>query len=402
MASYLENKIITDHILFGIDTEHRLDSEQLDELKQHFCGIAISDIDVFKHQLNNNMVYLYGNICHMFDIIPNLNNSNVYIIDTLSYNADVLAPKVTLGQVPINVHGQGVFFRQLFDDPCNYFFDRLNEAHTFLDLTESNKEGVSYRRGLYISEIIDDGSSLTYHLLRCSTNLKGPTENTRDVDEDILYKLQYIHRFFTHPAPLNHVLAQIYTNNVVNNRPKKATIKQHSDKTKDMDSNGLIVFCTFYNFSDTLKYRREGYDYFYKKTSVLTRLRFRLKSCVHNDDLIKQFDVILYPNSVFAIPLSTNRLYTHEIVPSGLPVEHLPTRLGYVVRSSNVKAIYKDGQTYVVDSDDLVQLKPQTPELAAQLKHLYFLENSTTDVIDYSSLITEFSLNDGDYMAPEV
>src|SRR4029079_302177 len=125
---------------------------------------------------------------------------------------------------------------------------------------------------------------------------------------------------------------------------KKAKIKKHSDKTKDMPLNGLIVFCTFYkdhlNNKNIQKSKNDAFDYCYKDTSVLTRLRFELKKTVNNSNLKRKFDVILYPNSVFIMSLSTNRLYTHEIVPSTLPIDMIPTRMGYVVRCSKMDAIY--------------------------------------------------------------
>ena len=47
-------------------------------------------------------------------------------------------------------------------------------------------------------------------------------------------------------------------------------------------------------------------------------MRFRLKPEAQKlyPDLTKDFDITLYPNSVFLMSLETNRLYTHEIIPS--------------------------------------------------------------------------------------
>ena len=46
--------------------------------------------------------------------------------------------------------------------------------------------------------------------------------------------------------------------------------------------------------------------------------------------------------------LDSNRLYTHEIIPSSLPIEKLPIRMGYVIRCSKTKALYNDGKTYLI------------------------------------------------------
>jgi hypothetical protein len=105
-----------------------------------------------------------------------------------------------------------------------------------------------------------------------------------------------------------------------------------------MPRNALMAFCTFYkNYQgndflpeELTKFKKSQddiFDYVYKSTSVLTHLRFRLKNMVEDETLTKHFDVILYPNSVFLMSLNTNRLYTHEIIPSTLPVDSIPTRL---------------------------------------------------------------------------
>src|SRR5690606_19207153 len=115
-------------------------------------------------------------------------------------------------------------------------------------------------------------------------------------------------------------------------------ITKHSDKTKDMPKNGLIVFCTFLKDLDKFPTLRasetDPYDLIYgKNMSVLSKLRFVRKS--ETPEIYPQmFEICLYPNSVFAISLETNRLYTHEICPSVLPIEHLPVRMGYVIRCS--------------------------------------------------------------------
>ena len=54
---------------------------------------------------------------------------------------------------------------------------------------------------------------------------------------------------------------------------------------------------------------------------------------------------------MFIMSLEMNRLYTHEICPSCLPMDLIPLRLGYVIRCSKTKAIYKENQTYIIDND---------------------------------------------------
>jgi hypothetical protein len=180
-------------------------------------------------------------------------------------------------------------------------------------------------------------------------------------------------------------------------------------KTKDMPRNSLIAFCTFYKdysndaFDDKdLKFMKKSdidpYDFCHKKMSLLTKLRFRLKDGVVNRNLVKQFDITLYPNSVFLISLLTNRLYTHEIIPSNLSIGMIPTRLGYVIRSSNTDAIYKNNQTYIYKHGKYIKLEEPTREGIRELKQLYYTENTTTEIVNYGDF--HFSMNSGDYKKP--
>ena len=71
--------------------------------------------------------------------------------------------------------------------------------------------------------------------------------------------------------------------------------------------------------------------------------------------------------------LNTNRLYTHESIPSTLPVDNIPTRLGYVIRCSTTKAVFKEGQTFVVNGDKHIKLEEATTENRKELKEKYYL-----------------------------
>ena len=52
-----------------------------------------------------------------------------------------------------------------------------------------------------------------------------------------------------------------------------------------MPKNGLMAFCTFYKNLSNGKINKIGYDYCYKETTVLTKLKFKLKT--KNQNLIK-------------------------------------------------------------------------------------------------------------------
>lgn len=239
--------------------------------------------------------------------------------------------------------------------------------------------------------------------MRCSSNLNRPTDNLREIDNSILNQVNTIVKyFFKEQTELNHVLAQIYENTSSGgknkNSERKAKIGVHSDKTKYMPKNGLIAFCTFYKNFFNDQFNTDELKHIKKGVSVLTRLRFKLKNMVTDTNLKENFDIVLYPNSVFIISLHTNRLYTHEIVPSELPIDKIPTRMGYVIRCSNTDAIFKNNQTYIIDGDNEIKLLNVDREGHERLKELYRIENTTDQIVEYKGV--NFSLNNGDYTQP--
>jgi hypothetical protein len=108
----------------------------------------------------------------------------------------------------------------------------------------------------------------------------------------------------------------------------------------------------------------------------------------------------LYPGSVFFMPLSTNRLYTHEIQASVLDAEMLPTRLGYVVRCSKTQAIHAQGRTFLEIDGQRVPLERPTQSGMDALRALYAAENRSDAFVDYGDRF-RFSMNEGDYRAPD-
>ncbi len=326
-------------------------------------------------------------------------------MDTPRIEAKLVDSEVLLisDKSPIRVGGVGVFYRRFFDDADEYFHHICSE-HAFQSLTEGVKPSRAHRTGIYLTEVREEGDEARFHLLRCSTNLSGPTENFCATDRRIVNALNSeAASIFRDHAPLNHVLAQIYANTPATEEQKqtKAKISAHADKTKDMPPGGIMAFCTFYDGLDKLGPLTDPFDYGYKGKSGLTRLQFRLKeSAIGTAGLLPEFSVTLYPGSVFFMPLSTNRLYTHEIASSMLNAELLPTRLGYVVRCSKTEAIHKGGRTFLQIDGQVVPLEPPTEHGMLELRALYAEENKTTAVIDYGDRF-RFSMNEGDYQAPD-
>jgi len=417
-----------------VKKDHR---EEVDVLRNDFCGNKYSDITEFNNNINelepNTTLYICGDVNF---ILNNLSSETVKkvvkinIIGELSYESgndeenfvdSYWIEYIFLGEVPINVHGVGVYFKQLFYGDS--YYNDITSEHDFQDLTLGKKAGTAFRKGIYLTPVNHDVKHYSNHfdfkLLRCSTNLSGPTDNFRKTDNEIVDKVnQFAKRFFNGGATLNHVLAQTYHNHVdldengcekKDGKQRKAKISQHSDKTKDMPENGLMAFCTFYNdlhtLTNTENIRRERFDYLYGKNStVLTKLRFRVKpeALVTQPHLKSFFDITLYPNSVFMMNLETNRLYTHEIVPSSLPVDKIPTRMGYVIRCSNTNAVYdlEKEHTFIKSTNgDLIKLEIPTFGGLKELKTMYFTENTTIEKVDYTDKFF-FSMNNGDYMKP--
>lgn len=416
-----ESVLLTNkHILISIPEQLKdlgeIGAKELTYITKNFCGKTVSSIEELE-TLNPEsiIIYLLGDVEAIIDKIPNKENNKICIIEELSYNFDNIpsADIITIGQVPINIHNVGVYFRKLFVGNKNYF-DLISTEHNFQLLKHSNKPGEAFRKGIYLSEVTKSNDEIKFDLLRCSTNLSGPTDNFRTTDIGIMNCVNNISaQFFNDSAKFNHVLAQIYENKLVTNngrkQEKKATIKTHSDKTKDMPPNGLIGFTTFYQgyskstFDNSHKLVKKStddiYDYVYNgKSSVLTRMRFQLKPMVTDPSLVKDFTITLYPNSLFIISLSTNRLYTHEILASTLPVPTLHTRLGYVIRCSKTKAVYKNGKVHIDEEGNHIPLKPLDNEDKNKLTDLYYKENTTDEIIKYGNSYS--SMNDGDYLEP--
>jgi hypothetical protein len=399
--------LIDKHVLLCADewfeTLDPIVRQDFEYIKTNFCGRVYMKISTFTYAPDPPvMIYLCGNINRIREKVRFVDGQMVRVIRELSHDYNEGDNVIGLGEVPINIHGLGVHFRNAFN--TEGLFEMIESSHRFLPLTDSNKGSKALRTGTYLSKVIETDKGIESHLLRCATNIDGPTDNFRDIDNKIISTVNTIAKqFFDDPAELNHVLAQIYEN--VSDR-QKARISSHSDKSKDMPADGSIMaFCTFlrYRVDDSIKQsglsHTDFFDYCYGKTSVFTRLRFRLKSGVERTDLPNEFEVILYPNSVFLMSLSTNRLYTHEICPSSLPASKIPIRLGYVIRCSKTIAVFKDGKQHIVnDMGECVEMARPDTESITKLKKDYFDENTTIDKIDYGEVL--LSLNEGDYLRP--
>jgi hypothetical protein len=455
-------------LVFNIENMGTEIRKEIEFLTNNFWGTVYPEAEKTEEFIFtfDTSIFVCGDVENVDTIFDNKKFPKVFVIEDLIYNYEKKPTNFALiksKHAPLNMHDVGVFFREFFDSKKT-LFEEIETAHLFQGLRESNKETEAYRTGIYITpvtkilkenlnfkvlfncvlfncaliyfDVFDDffsylmfnllqislylaffGNKVEYkfNLLRCSSNFNGPTDNVRDVDKGILQKINNTANvFFDNCAELNHVLAQIYNNKQVTTdngkvKDKRAAIKVHSDKTKDMPRNAVMAFCTFYRnfrngkFTDEKlghlhKSKNDPYDFWYGDKSALTVLRWRLKNPENHPGMKEQFDVVMYPNSLFLVPLSTNRIYTHEIVPSSLPVDKLPTRMGYVIRCSKCEAISKPDGNYIWNGKKYIKMVEPYPKGVEQVKKLYFDENMTENLIDYEFF--DFSLNKGDYEKP--
>lgn len=402
-----ENRISTTKNILLILSKEENSFYDLAYLIDNFCGIVVHSLIDFKNSFTNQQIYICGDVSTLNETIDFF-----YVIKELSIQYDDENTQnhqiISLGKVPILLHKVGIYYRDLFE--AHNHFHKIESEHEFQELTESNKPSKALRKGIYLTNISkekteDQNDAFHFHLLRCSSNLTGPTDNFRSADNFIVNTLNNaVEHTFEQDIKFNHVLAQIYENHKKNdgsNKELKAKIKAHSDKTKDMPTKGLIAFCTFYDqatFKHLSPSKTNRFDWIYKKNSGFTKLYFKLKPSVIDENLVKEFSVTLFPNSAFIIPLSTNRLYTHETRPSMLSIDQIPIRMGYVARCSKLEAVYMDETTYIKENNELLKLEEMTNENMSTLKDSYFEENSTKNMVKYGK--THFSMNSGDYKKP--
>lgn len=389
---------------------------QLGYLKSQFCGTVYSRIEELPERFDG-LLFTCGDMSQLLPLLRD--TAPVRVIKELARGYEGSGLRwVHLGQVPVDVHGMGVLFRKFFVEDTS-FYASLAGDHALMPLRESNKPSTALRTGAYLTRVTREEASslcsspaLRFHLLRCSTNFGpgGPSLAFSALDESIIGQLNSTaSQYFSSPAELNHVLAQAY-HNTQDRKAHKARIPAHADKTEDMPVNAIMAFCTFYSgyqgdsfhadaAPGAVRCAADPFDFRYGSSSVLTTLRFRRKADVHDPAVVSGFDVTLYPNSVFMMSLRTNQLFTHEIVPSVLPVERIPTRLGYVARCSCTEAVSAAGVPYIVgEGGELVPMVPPTAEDRAALRELYRLQNITSEEISY--LPMNWSLNEGDYIPP--
>ena len=214
ITSKLENQISKDKnilIILNKDVERHT---ELQYLMDHFCGSVTNHLSEIKNIQSDIKIYACGDFSNI-----EISDVEFNIIKDLSLNYEnFLSQKtqlISLGEVPIIISNAGVYFRNLF--PENDYFNKIKSEHEFQYLTESTKDSKAFRTGIYLTEILKETENNTevfnFHLLRCSSNFTGPTDNFRETDHFIIHKLNECVKYvFEKDVKLNHVLAQIYEN----------------------------------------------------------------------------------------------------------------------------------------------------------------------------------------------
>ena len=114
---------------------------------------------------------------------------------------------------PTNIHNVGIYFKDFFNEDLTDYYELLLKEHKFQTLTESNKPSNAFRKGIYLTNVTKDNDTddLKFNLLRCSSNLDGPTDNFRETDLKIINKVtESAKEYFEKPFNLDKLDSIIF------------------------------------------------------------------------------------------------------------------------------------------------------------------------------------------------
>ena len=72
--------------------------------------------------------------------------------------------------------------------------------------------------------------------------------------------------------------------------------------------------------------------------------------------------------------------------------------MGYVIRCSNLEAVYEDDKTFIKENGQLIRLEQMNNDNMQNLRDDYYKENKTEKNVNYGKV--HFSMNSGDYKKP--
>ena len=235
---------------------------------QYFLGVILFEIFDFE-ELKNKRIYFCGDVKKNLNLLQKF--SNINIIYELSTNFDNYIKDsytfISIHKIPLNIHNVGVFYKSLFSNK-NYF-EKIQQEHNFTN----NLKNIDY-------EIINI------------------------INNEIKYN-------FTQSIELNNIFIQTYNTNM-----------DYFNKNINIEENGVIVFCTFYEKEPEFK-------------TFLSEIKFKLKDKIMYPEFQEEFTLTLWNNSVFIIPQKTNMLYTYEIIQPEFLSKHIPKRINYIISYFN-------------------------------------------------------------------
>ncbi|MFJ1804420.1 hypothetical protein [Streptomyces sp. NPDC088180] len=227
-------------------------------------------------------------------------------------------PVIGLGRVPVRVHGVGVYYRRFFGRDDDHF-EAIRTEHAFQSLTESTKPGTAHHSGIYLTPVTRNGDELRFRLLRCSTNLSGPTESFRPTDR---------------------------------------RMGSHSDQALDLADDSFIAVFSCYRHPEAGPPRK-----------------LILESKDTGDE---RFEIPLSHHGVVVFSADANRRLRHRIVlenPSGA-ADNL--WLGVTFRTSKTFVRYRDGQAHLPRG---ARLTSADEEQRSEFYGLRRRENRETDFV---------------------
>lgn len=144
------------------------ESKELDYVKKNFCGIVfnINDFNIDKCP-SNILIYLCGNTEQYINLFKDYDTHITFVVKQLSINYDNVMKfrLIDLGEVPINIYNVGLYFRD-FLDPNKDYYKELLQNHVFQKLKHSNKPGIAFRKGLYLSNVVEKDNKLIFDIFK--------------------------------------------------------------------------------------------------------------------------------------------------------------------------------------------------------------------------------------------
>ena len=151
-------------------TDKNSSNPSLSDLLTHFCGSVVTSCADITLIDEKQRIYIVGDLTKLTSGFHE--SVELLVVKEFSFNVEHINNNafklISHGQVPLNIHNAGVYYRKLFDDERDYFTS-IKAEHNFQQLTESNKPSTALRKGIYISKVTpiqtdNNDEQLHFHL----------------------------------------------------------------------------------------------------------------------------------------------------------------------------------------------------------------------------------------------